>query len=62
LNYCAFWKKDIPNLRIEELEKVEHRAILGNRVFFLKLIEYVCEKRIEDSADDIMAFLDDINV
>lgn len=52
----------IPNLRIEELEKVEHRSILGNRVFFQKLLEYVVEKVIEDSADDIMAFLEDINV
>jgi len=44
LHFCAFWRKDIPELRIDELEGVEHREILSNRLFFKKLIEYVCDK------------------
>jgi hypothetical protein len=44
LNHCASWRKDILELRIDELEGVEHREILNNRLFFKKLIEYICDK------------------
>ena len=36
-------RKSIPELRIEELSQVEHRSILGNRLFFQLLIEYVSQ-------------------
>jgi hypothetical protein len=41
LAYCKEWEKDIPELKISELEKVEHRSMLNNRTFFFKLMEYV---------------------
>lgn len=43
LNYCAnpVWKSHFKEFRVEELEKVEHREILGSRLFFSKLLEYV---------------------
>jgi hypothetical protein len=44
LNYCVHWRKQISELIIEELEGVEHREILNNRLFFKKLIEYIGEK------------------
>ncbi|ELR22939.1 phospholipid:sterol acyl transferase [Acanthamoeba castellanii str. Neff] len=42
LNYCTEWRQDL-ELRIEELEGVEHREILNNRLFFRLLIEHVSE-------------------
>ncbi len=44
LNFPAYWKKHINEVIIEELEGVEHREILNNRLFFKKLIEYVGDK------------------
>ncbi len=39
LSYCHTWKKDIPWMKVEELDKVEHRGILLNNAFFCTLIE-----------------------
>jgi len=44
LHYCESWRNQIPELKVEELEKVEHRAILMNRLFFQRVIEYVGKK------------------
>lgn len=69
MNYCAHWKESIPELRIEELDRVEHRAILGNRLFFQRLLEYITEKKTNTQAapsefydlhDDSVAQIDDI--
>jgi hypothetical protein len=68
LNYCAAWRKSLPELKIEELPQVEHRSILGNRVFFQILIQYVSQqtskKLVKSSApapnEHVMDFLDDV--
>lgn len=44
LTYCLMWKKDIKEVIVEELEGVEHREILNNRLFFKKLIEFIGDK------------------
>eukprot|EP01116_Phalansterium_solitarium_P003591 TRINITY_DN14402_c0_g1_i1.p1 TRINITY_DN14402_c0_g1~~TRINITY_DN14402_c0_g1_i1.p1 ORF type:complete len:877 (-),score=239.38 TRINITY_DN14402_c0_g1_i1:38-2668(-) len=48
LNYCALWKDDIEYLKIDELERVDHRHILSNRLFFQRIIEYVSERRVAE--------------
>lgn len=44
LNYCLMWKNTIKEVMVEELEGVEHREILNNRLFFKKLIEFIGDK------------------
>jgi len=44
LAYCQKWKKDL-HVTFDELEGVEHRAILNNRTFFKKLVEDIAVKR-----------------
>eukprot|EP01105_Mastigella_eilhardi_P026475 TRINITY_DN7707_c0_g2_i2.p1 TRINITY_DN7707_c0_g2~~TRINITY_DN7707_c0_g2_i2.p1 ORF type:complete len:861 (-),score=134.88 TRINITY_DN7707_c0_g2_i2:51-2633(-) len=41
LNYCARWKDKIPDLKIQELNKVEHRDILKNKLFWQLLIDHI---------------------
>ncbi|KAL6078804.1 Synaptotagmin-2 [Balamuthia mandrillaris] len=48
LAYCLTWKNAIPELRNEELVGVEHREILANRLFCLKLMEYIAVKEEEN--------------
>ena len=73
LSYCFQWVKDIPTLKVDELEKVtqpyclyavltlqvEHRSILNNREFFQRLISYVAiqDQPIEVD-DDVVRFTD----
>eukprot|EP01114_Cavostelium_apophysatum_P015964 TRINITY_DN4462_c0_g1_i4.p1 TRINITY_DN4462_c0_g1~~TRINITY_DN4462_c0_g1_i4.p1 ORF type:complete len:1068 (-),score=202.61 TRINITY_DN4462_c0_g1_i4:276-3479(-) len=68
LNYCATWKKDIPEFQLVELPGVEHQGILNNRIFFKHLIEYVSQVdpsrcRVEHRLapdEDFMNFLEDV--
>lgn len=45
----------IPELKIEELNGVEHRAILADRLFFQKLIEYIAIQQEEKIVADASA-------
>jgi len=47
LSYCKGWKKQIPDLKIIELEQVEHRSMLSNRVFFNHLIDYIAHAPLQ---------------
>jgi len=62
LNYCAFWKNSSTKVTIDELEGVEHREMLANRLFFLKLLEYVAEKREDEmsTSHDLFSATDDL--
>jgi hypothetical protein len=44
LNFCSKWADSIPELTIDELHHVEHRSILGNRLFWKKVLLYVCRR------------------
>jgi len=49
LAWCKQWEGKIPELIIEELEGVEHRAILNDKLFFQKFLEYVAASPEEES-------------
>lgn len=53
LHHCSRWRDEIPKLKIEELVGAEHRAILANRLFFKKLIEYAGELKLINNVEDL---------
>jgi hypothetical protein len=53
LNFCEYWRKEGVQVTVEEIEGAEHRAILNNRLFFRKLIEYIAEQRKEQTQSSL---------
>ncbi|KAH3757413.1 Lecithin:cholesterol acyltransferase [Pelomyxa schiedti] len=43
LNYCTHWRTHIPYLEVQELQHVEHREILRNKLFWQLLLERISQ-------------------
>jgi hypothetical protein len=43
LAHCRTWAGEL-DLKVDELEGAEHRSILSNRMFFEKVVQYLCSR------------------
>jgi len=61
LSHAVHWRDSIPDIRIEEIDGAEHRAILNNKAFFKLLIEYVSKRKETQDNRNTGLFLADID-